>query len=233
MIKCEVPSLLEIMDKIVPVKGTRDSKKDLLCFVPDCERKHITFGMCSKHSRQLKIARPADFEAVKGIARSFVSCCSEANCKKKPLARGLCRTHYRQVPEVKAKMALSQRKSKTDKGIKVMSDFSSPFITDNHNSFPANGFVTLSYDANRFIIKTNLRHLTYVLGYGQNLMMTRLALNNLAEDQVVQFMLDEGTYSLGIIVPRSMEIKDLLDLGSKHESIMETPTRWKHEKAAK
>lgn len=227
MIKCEVPDLAEIIDQVVSAKGNKQSRKGLVCFVPDCNRLHETFGMCQRHTRQLKKARPEDFKAVKEKATSTVIECSHKGCKSLAKANELCIKHYQKVPTIIARTKANVRKSKISKGITVISDFGSPFPVQEQQNCPSDDFITTSYDQDHYIIKTNLRHLSVCMGNGLNLMMTRVALNNLAEDGIVKFLLDEGNYNLGVIVSKDMELKELFKANSKPKGILEVPTCWR------
>lgn len=228
-IKCEVPALDDIIDLIVPAKGDRQSRKSLLCFVPGCDRKHFTFGMCQRHTRQLKKARPEDFKAIKNRATSTVILCTHEGCKSPAKAKQLCIKHYQKEPTVIARTKASERKRKIEMGASVIDDLSMPFPIEDQHYCPTDEFLTTSYDNKHYIIKTNLRHLSVTMGNGLNLMMTRVALNNLAEDGVLQFLLDEGNYNLGIIVNKNLELKELLTNISKPKGMIETPTQWRHQ----
>jgi hypothetical protein len=227
MAKCEVPALGDIIDLVVSAKGDRQTRKGLLCFVPGCDREHFTFGMCQRHTRQLKKARPEDFKIIKEKAKSSLIICSHEGCKSTAKANQLCIKHYQKAPTVRARNKVNERKRKIEKGVSVIGDFGIPFPIEEQKNCPVDDFLTTSYDNNHYITKTNLRHLSACMGNGLNLMMTRVALNNLAEDGIIKFLLDEGTYNLGIIYSKRMEVTDILLTHSKPEGLLEVPTSWR------
>jgi len=87
------------------------------CLIPECEKTHHTFGLCSSHaSAYSKGALSNVPDGVEPIYQTNKNVCSHVACSQKVVARGYCRKHYQKfITNVDgAKHTTNTRKTKAD-----------------------------------------------------------------------------------------------------------------------
>lgn len=207
-------------DKITTIKGKRDDKKGVTCFVPNCSDDNYAYGVCNYHARIYDKNHNKEWKAIKKFSKSIVPVCSK--CDKPAKSMGFCKFHYDENQQELDPVGYAQKRRKAAvkyRGIEV--DPNEYFLEE-----PLHNEIKRSIEGGKLVIETNVEYLAKIMEM-DNKAWVLMAIRNLAEGKELEYRLNAYNYNIILYFDELVEMRDALAQLSKAPGILEIPGRWR------